>query len=122
MLDKPIEAINTLQELREKRMIDAGTIDLSGENLVKFIREERRRDLCFLGQRWFDLRRYAVHPKYPQKTRIEHPYYDWNGSMTLNKVYVLEEYPGDGGWLMPIPRDALLSNEGALKDNVRPER
>ena len=123
MLDRPDEAIETLQELRVKRMLDAGTINLTGEDLVKFIREERRRELCFMGQRWFDLKRYAVHPKYPKKTRIEHPYYTWTGSsVMLEKTYVLEEYPGDGGWLMPFPRSALISNEGALKNNMRPER
>ena len=123
MLDRSTEAIETLQELRKKRMTDVGTIDLSGEDLVKFVREERRRELCYTGQRWFDLRRYAVHPKYPQKTRIEHPYYTWTGtSAILEKMYVLEEYPGDGGWLLPFPKDALTSNEGALKDNIRPER
>lgn len=122
MLDRPGEAIEVLQELRKKRMSDAGTINLTGEDLVKFIRAERRRDLCFMGQRWFDLKRYAVHPKYPQKTRIEHPYYTWTGTATLEKVYVLEEYPGDGGWLMPFPSSALTANEGALKNNVRPER
>ena len=122
MLDRPSEAIETLQQLREKRMVDAGTINLTGEELVKFIREERRRELCFMGQRWFDLKRYAVHPKYPKKTRIEHPYYVWTGVATLEKVYVLDEYPGDGGWLMPFPKSALTSNEGALKDNLRPER
>lgn len=122
MLDKPREAIEVLQELRRKRMTDAGEINLTGEQLVQFIRDERRRDLCFMGQRWFDLKRYAVHPKYPKKTRIEHPYYIWTGSVELEKVYVLEEYPGDGGWLMPFPNSALLSNEGALKNNIRPER
>lgn len=122
MLDKPTEAIEALQELRKKRMTDEGTINLTGEDLVKFIRNERRRELCFTGQRWFDLKRYAVHPKYPQKTRVEHPYYVWTGSATLDKVYVLDEYPGDGGWLMPFPKSALTSNEGALQDNARPDR
>lgn len=122
MLDRPGDAIETLQKLREKRMTDVGTIDLTGEELVKFIRDERRRELCFTGQRWFDLRRYAVHPKYPQKTRIEHPYYTWTGSLVLEKMYVLEEYPGDGGWLLPFPKDALIANDGALENNIRPER
>lgn len=36
-----------------------------GEDLVNLIRDERRRELCFEGHRWFDLRRYAVNPKYP---------------------------------------------------------
>ena len=122
MLDKPNEAIEVLQKLREKRMSDVGTINLTGEDLMKFIRDERRRELCFTGQRWFDLKRYAVHSKYPQKTKIEHPYYEWTGSATLVKTYVLDEYPGDGGWLMPFPADAIIANEGALVNNVRPER
>ena len=122
MLDKSKEAIETLQELRAKRMSDIGTINLTGEKLIKFIWEERRRELCFTGQRWFDLKRYAVHPKYPLKTRIEHPYYEWTGSATLTKTYILDEYPKDGGWLMPFPADALITNNGALENNVRPER
>ena len=122
MLDKPNEAIEVLQKLREKRMSDVGTINLTGEDLMKFTRDERRRELCFTGQRWFDLKRYAVHSKYPQKTKIEHPYYEWTGSATLVKTYVLDEYPGDGGWLMPFPADAIIANEGALVNNVRPER
>lgn len=123
LLGRESEAISTLQEVRRKRMTDPGTISATGENLVKFIREERRRELCCTGQRWFDLRRYAVHPTYPEKARLEHPYYEWNGSeAVLTKTYVLGEYPDDGGWLMPIPSYALESNDGKLEDNVRPER
>ncbi|WP_065218178.1 MULTISPECIES: RagB/SusD family nutrient uptake outer membrane protein [Butyricimonas] len=123
LLGRESEAISTLQELRDKRMSDAGTINETGEDLVEFIRDERRRELCFAGQRWFDLRRYAVHPLYPKKTIITHPYYEWNGSAAvLTKTYVLGEYPEDGGWLMPMPSYALESNDGELEDNVRPER
>lgn len=123
MLGQESEAIAALQELRRKRMTDPGTISATGEELVKFIRVERRRELCFAGQRWFDLRRYAVYPTYPEKNTIEHPYYEWNGSAAvLTKTYVLGEYPEDGGWLMPIPYYALESNDGELEDNVRPER
>ena len=90
-------------------MSDAGTINETGEDLVEFIRDERRR--------------YAVHPLYPKKTIITHPYYEWNGSVAvLTKTYVLGEYPEDGGWLMPMPSYALESNDGELEDNVRPER
>ena len=123
LLGRESEAISTLQELRDKRMSDAGTINETGEDLVEFIRDERRRELCFAGQRWFDLRRYAVHPLYPKKTIITHPYYEWNGSAAvLTKTYVLGEYPEDGGWLMPMPSYALESNDGELEDNVRLER
>ena len=123
LLGRESEAISVLQELRKKRMSDAGTITETGENLVKFIRDERRRELCFAGQRWFDLRRYAVHPTYPEKVTIEHPCYDWvSNAAVLVKNYVLQAYPEDGGWLMPIPSYALESNDGALEDNIRPDR
>ena len=112
MLGREAEAISTLQELRSKRMSDAGTINETGEGLIKFIRDERRRELCGAGQRWFDLRRYAVHPTYPEKTTIKHDYYEWdNGTAVLKKTYVLGEYPEDGGWLLPMPSYALESNE-----------
>lgn len=123
LLGREAEAISTLQELRSKRMSDAGTINETGEGLIKFIRDERRRELCGAGQRWFDLRRYAVHPMYPEKTTIKHDYYEWdNGTAVLKKTYVLGEYPEDGGWLLPMPSYALESNEGELEDNVRPDR
>ncbi len=56
------EAINTIQELRKKRFRPEHltAITETGAGLVQFIREERRRELCFEWHRWFDLRRYAV--------------------------------------------------------------
>lgn len=123
LLGRESEAIAVLQELRAKRMVDAGTINKTGKDLVNFIREERRRELCFAGQRWFDLRRYAVHPKYPEKATIKHDYYEWsNNAAVLMGSYVLGAYPEDGGWLMAMPSYALESNDGELEDNVRPDR
>lgn len=54
------KALNDLREKRIKREVfdEAEVNGLSGENLVHFIREERRRELCLEGHRWFDLRRY----------------------------------------------------------------
>ena len=42
----------------------------SGEELVDEIRNERRKELCLEGHRWFDLRRYAACVKYPFKKEI----------------------------------------------------
>lgn len=122
-LGRETEAIETLQELRRRRMTDAGTITATGEGLMQFIRDERRRELSGAGQRWFDLRRYAVHPIYPEKRTIEHEYYEWdNNQAVLTRTYVLGTYPEDGGWLLPIPTYAMESNDGALVDNERPSR
>ena len=58
------------------------------------IRLERRRELCFEGHRWFDLRRYAVCEKYPYSKQIRHAFnvydgnkYEWDHT----DIYVLEK-------------------------------
>ena len=56
MLDQS-EAINTIKVLMNNRYKDGiiPVIDgLNGKALVDFIREERRRELCLEGHRWFD--------------------------------------------------------------------
>ena len=126
MMDNSGEAINTLKLLLETRFEDGKypNIDgLSGEALVKFIREERRRELCFESQRWFDLRRYAVCPKYPEKKSITHPVYSFATGGTQGVYegsYTLKPYGEDPAWVLPIPGYEIIYNEGVLIDN--PER
>ena len=72
---KALSAMRTLLENRyepEKLVVPAG---LTGETLKNFIKAERRKELCFEGQRWFDLRRYGM----PQIT------HEWEG-----KTYTLK--------------------------------
>ena len=102
MLDKA-EAIQTIKTLLNNRF-EGGIppVDgLNGKDLVSFIRDERRRELCFEAHRWFDLRRYAVSPKYPEKKSIKHTTYDKNG--VLEGDYVLKPYGEDPAWALPIP-------------------
>lgn len=126
MVDNSGEAINTLKLLLEKRFKDGEYPDidgLSGEALIKFIREERRRELCFESQRWFDLRRYAVCPKYPERKSITHPVYSFATSGTQGVYegsYTLKPYGEDPAWVLPIPGYEIVYNEGVLVDN--PER
>lgn len=125
------EAQNTLGTLLEKRfkggIIPAAMQGLSGEQLVRLIREERRRELCFECHRWFDLRRYAVCEKYPETKEISHKVYG-PGSATgstgvLRGSYVLKAYGQDAAWTMPIPQYEISYNQGAMKQNEeRPER
>lgn len=79
------EAITTMNALLEKRY-DKGNIPsfsgLSGDDLIAKIREERRKELCYEGQRWFDLRRYGM-------PSIQHK---WEGKIyTLTKT-ILHTY------------------------------
>lgn len=120
MLDKT-EAISTIKTLLYKRFVDGKIPDvdgLRGKELVSFIRDERRRELCFEAHRWFDLRRYAVSSKYPEKKSIKHTTYDKNG--ILEGDYVLQPYGEDAAWVLPLPGYEIVYNRGVLVDN--PER
>ena len=59
-LGNDAEACRTLTTLRAARIADTTIVSLSGSSLVTFVREERERELCFGGHRWFDLRRYTI--------------------------------------------------------------
>ena len=99
-------ALEMINNLREKRYAENEDYEVhySGEDLLNFIREERRRELCFEGQRWFDLRRYGM-------PRFEHRWVELG--VNLGK-YVIEE--GDAAYTLPISSDVLERNS-ALKQN-----
>ena len=100
-------------------------MSLSGADLITFVREERERELCLEGHRWFDLRRYMVDQRYPFTTTIEHTM-SW--FTTTNNRYDVLAYtryyrllPGDDAYTLNIPktvRDFQLS----IGENPRPER
>ena len=132
LLGRDGEAQNTLQELLRRRYVSGSvpTVTASGEELVNYIRDERRRELCYEGHRWFDLRRYAVNSKYPYTKAIEHEAYEWvqtsetTGYFRKAGKYVLKPYPEDKeAYVLPLPDYAVLFNEGVLVQNpTRPER
>lgn len=102
------EAISKLNTLLERRYA-AGTFTpvptLTGDALVNKIREERRKELCFEGQRWFDLRRYGM----PSFSRT------WNG-----KTYTLTE--NDRSYTLPLMR-AIIDRNNRLEQNpLAPKR
>lgn len=119
------EARNALNTLRKNRYA-TGTdyeVTATGQELVKAIREERRRELALEGHRWFDLRRYGVCEKYPESKEITHEYtyYLERGSeqMVERHRFVLE--PNDPGYTLGIPHEVLDYNTG-MPNNERKER
>lgn len=125
--DEPA-AKRVLKMLQENRIdaafYDAAKIDaLSGEQLMKFIRDERQRELCLEGHRWFDLRRYRVAARYPQEVTLEHvfaatssdaPYhFIWQRKFTLPN--------DDPAWVLPLPVAEIDKNTGMI-DNPRNDR
>ena len=124
------DARTELQKLRARRFANASISNLpqTNEALVNFIRAERRRELCFEGQRWFDLRRYEVNSKYPLPAgfTIRHPSYTYDASSntyTQTGYYELKSIAQDAPcWQVPIPDYAIEFNRGALTNPVRPVR
>jgi len=124
------EAREEIQKLRIKRVKNASVSQLpqANEALVEFIRAERRRELCFEGHRWFDLRRYAVNSKYPLPSsfNIKHPNYNYESqtkTYTPAGNYVLNSFSQDAAaWQVPIPGYAIEFNRGTLSNPVRPIR
>lgn len=95
------EAIRALEKLRVKRFApeDYQATNISGtEVLINFIRDERRRELCFEDHRWFDLRRWGM-------PEIQHT---WYPDEDTKIVYTLQK--NDPGYTLPLPNTALEAN------------
>lgn len=123
MIGRDSEAIEALQELRKFRFKpeDLTAITVGGEALVNYIRDERRRELCFEGHRWFDLRRYGVNSKYPFSKTIRHISYAFSGTgYSQNGYYELKPYEQDqAAYIVPIARPDIEFNNGQLTNETR---
>ena len=79
-------ALKTIRDNRIKTgMEDVAYETFTGQEMIDFIRAERRRELAFRGLRWYDLRRYAVLPKYQLKTTIRHAVYEWGDNAAVSR-------------------------------------
>lgn len=124
MLDDT-EANFWLNELRRARISDYQDQTYSGSELVEQIRIERRKELCFEGHRWFDLRRYAVNSNYPFKKKICHVFNEYNEDVIMapfrvGKGYILEE--DDLAYTFAIPKNVIEFDLVGMPDNPREKR
>jgi hypothetical protein len=127
MLGADGEAWSEIQKLQAMRFNNNPVIQQPASNqaLVNFIRDERRREFCFEGHRWFDLRRYAVNSRYPLGAdfTIKHPTYTYDSqtnTYTRAGNYVLKSIAQDApSWQVPIPNYALEFNRGSLTNPIR---
>lgn len=107
------EAIAALNTLLEKRFDPEFFEEVEFSNnaeLVQFVRNERRRELCYEGHRWFDLRRWGM-------PSITHTWYNEDGS---SSTYTLQE--GDLMYTVPIPDEALQSNSSLVQNELPSKR
>lgn len=115
------EANRLLNYLRRNRIDNYADQNYTGEELVKQIRDERRKELCFEGHRWFDLRRYAVCEKYPFSKCIFHTYNACgDAGLSYSDTYMLEK--NDPAYTFAIPEAVLEFDRVPMPDNPRSER
>lgn len=105
------EAIKALDELRKNRFspedyASLGSMDTDA--LKQFVRDERRREMCFEGQRWFDLRRWGM----PEIKHI------WYADAETTMEYVLQA--GDNQYTLPLPIFALEANPELVQSPLAP--
>ena len=114
------EACQLLDKLRSFRIEGAAALNLSGADLISFVRDERERELCLEGHRWFDLRRYSVDANYPYSKEIIHTMtYFNNYDISRIDKYTLEK--NDQAYVLNIPK-SVREFQPSIGGNERPVR
>ena len=107
------EATSALNTLRSKRFDPEDYEDeefATQEELIDFVRDERRRELCFEGHRWFDLRRWGM-PSFTHK---------WHDNADNTSTFRIEE--NDLLYTIPIPEEALQMNSSLVQNELPDKR
>lgn len=99
MEGKREDAIRDLNALRKNRLVGYDDRRVDFPNLLDSIRFERRREFCFEGYRWFDLRRYGM-------PEITHHFKETASSPVMR--YTLKKE--DPMYTLPIPRSVMEIN------------
>lgn len=101
------KAISDLNSVREKRIKNYAsqawtnnTFNNNADNLIEKCREERRREFCFEGMRWFDLRRYGM-------KSFAH---NLDESTSPGDEYTVEIETANSKWVLPIMQKHKESN------------
>ncbi|MEA4868368.1 MAG: RagB/SusD family nutrient uptake outer membrane protein [Rikenellaceae bacterium] len=105
MKNDPSTSVRLLEELRHNRFVaNSGDVykipadSTSGPALLKFIKNERRREMCFEGMRWFDLRRWGM----------ESFSREWKEEGVVVATFTIEK--NDPAFTLPVPFDAIEKN------------
>lgn len=119
---KEAEANALLNQIRANRIDGYEAQTYGGAELVDQIRTERRKELCFEGHRWFDLRRYAVDKKYPLHKNIVHVcnVFDDNFKYITTVKYIIAS--NDPSYIFAIPGKIINFDRVPMEQNERNPR
>lgn len=121
MLDDA-EANVYLNTLRRNRIGNYTDQSYSGDELIRQVREERRKELCFEGHRWFDLRRYTVNTRLAEHKTIRHSFYVYSDEQ-LRAVRVFELNADEKNvWTFMIPESVIEFDKVPMENNERDVR
>lgn len=108
------KAVSDINAIRANRIATASYEPYqltNADELLQFVKDERRRELCSENpHRWFDLRRYGM-------PEIKHSWYDNQGN---KETFTLEK--NDVGYALPIPDEALESNTNLEQNELHAVR
>lgn len=123
MMGQLNEAKELLDNFRSFRMSSIPVITVDQPTLIEEVRSERRKELCFEGHRWFDLRRYAALEQFSYKKDIVHVYnsYNWNDRNIAVKAVVYKLNQDDLAYTFAIPKSVLEFDRG-MPNNPREVR
>lgn len=110
------KAVDDLEIIRRNRYTPATykPLELSNqEEIIQFVRAERRREFCFEKLRWFDLRRW-------NRPSITHVYHLDNADQTAIYTFVLQE--NDPAYTLPVPMAVHQQDADVEPYNKRPDR
>jgi len=105
------QALWALEKLRKSKFKEGSVYEVpadkrTGEALLQFCREERRRELCFEGHRWMDLRRQGM----PSFSRT----FDVGTGETTS--YTLQK--NDPAYTFPIPSASMDANPALIQNEI----
>lgn len=109
MLDDPGTAREMLNQLRQNRFTRESYVPmpaLTGDDLIEYIRQERRLELCYEGFRWFDLRRYGM----PSFSRV------WMDKGVALQLYTIQK--NDPSYTLPIPEQVMTKNKKLVQNKL----
>lgn len=116
-------ASSWLNELRSMRIKDYQSVIYGADKIIEQVRDERRKELCIEGHRWFDLKRYAVCVRAPFKKMIERKYacYDWESRRVFQYTQVYQLLEDDLAYTFAIPESVREFDTG-MENNLREKR
>jgi tetratricopeptide (TPR) repeat protein len=104
--DEALSDLNTLMKKRWRNTVPYPTITaVDAQEALEKVLIERRKELCFRGIRWFDLKRLNRDPKFAKTIR----------RIINGQLYTLS--PNNPKYLLPIPTDVI--NLTGMEQNPR---